>query len=231
MAESPLPKLLLVDNEPQVLDTITFILADLYTVEGFTSGRQAIEAVQKQVYPVAIVDLRMEEMSGIEVLVEIKAASPFTQVIILTGYVCADSAISALNQNAYRYLLKPFGRSIFLDTIAGAMKAYEAALLAHERLNLEPSRLEHLGLSPRLAEVAGGILEGKSNGEIAKDLAIAPRTVEKHVERLLAHFQISSRFLLESEVIKTLRQLARRGASIFLCLPTLPGMEIFKESI
>jgi|GEM_PF-1924098 DNA-binding NarL/FixJ family response regulator len=208
MGKIPLPRVLLVDNEPQVLETMDFILSDLYAVQGFTSGRQAVEAARKHIFPVAVVDLHMDDMSGLEVLREIKAASPFTQVVILTGYACMDSAISALNHDAYRYLIKPFVRDIFLEALSGAMKAYEAALLAHERLSIKPMHLEDLGLSPRLAQVARGILEGYSNEEIARQLNIAPRTVEKHVERLLAHFHISSRFLLEAQIIKTLRRMS-----------------------
>ena len=203
-----LPRILLVDNEPQLIETVSFVLSNTYAIEGFTSGRLAIEAARKEVFPVAILDLHMEEMSGLEVLRELKAVSPFTQVVILTGHACMNSAIAAVNQNVFQYVLKPFNRDMFLKTLDGAMKAYEAALLSHERLNVEPDRLENLGLSPRLAEVAKGILEGQTNLEIAKNLDIAPRTVEKHVERLLAHFGISSRFLLESRVLRIFRKLA-----------------------
>jgi FixJ family two-component response regulator len=216
MPTPPLPRVLVVDNDPRVIETVDFVLSDIYTIEGFTSGEMAIEAAQQEVFPVAILDLHMEGMPGLEVLSKLKTVSPFTQVVILTGHACMDSAITALNQNAYRYLLKPFGRNTFLEVLGGAMKAYEAALLSHERLNVEPARLENLGLSPRLAAVAKGIIEGQSNEEIAKDLQIAPRTVEKHVERLLAHFHISSRFLVESQVIKTFRQLAGRSALVLL---------------
>jgi FixJ family two-component response regulator len=214
-----LPRVLLVDNEPQVLETVTFVLSDIYTIDGFTSGHQALAAARKEVFPVAILDLQMNEMSGLEVLKELKTVSPFTQVIILTGHACMDSAIAAVNQNAFHYLLKPFNRNTFLATIAAAMKAYEAALLSRDRLNVEPERLENLGLSPRMAEVAKGIIEGQSNEEIAKNLEIAPRTVEKHVERVLAHFKIPSRFLLESRVLKTFRQLAGRSALALLIAP------------
>lgn len=212
MRTMALPRILVIDNEPQLIETITFVLSDRYGVEGFYSGRSALAAAEKELFPVAIVDLRMDDMDGIAVLRALKAVSPFTQVIILTAHACLDSAMDAINRGAFRYLTKPFERTPFLDAISEAMSAYEGALLAQDRLRVAHIHLENIGLSPRLAEVAQGILEGKSNDEIAQNLNIAPRTVEKHVERLLAHFGISSRFLLEARVLKLLRQLASGSA-------------------
>lgn len=206
MEAAALPRILVVDNEPQLIETVRFVLEDVYAIEGFTSGRCAVDATRREVFPVAILDLCMDEMSGLEVLMELKSTSPLTQVIILTGHACMHSAIAAVNQNVFRYVLKPFSREMFLETLAAATKAYESALFSHERLNVEPERLENLGLSPRLAEVADGILNGLSNQQIAEKLNIAPRTVEKHVERLLAHFGISSRFLLQSKILQIFRK-------------------------
>jgi DNA-binding NarL/FixJ family response regulator len=206
MEAALLPRVMVVDNEPQVIETLKFVLDDTYDIEGFTSGSQALDAARQEVFPVAILDLCMDGMSGLEVLKELKNASPLTQIIILTGHACMDSAIAAVNHNVFRYVLKPFGREMFLETLGAARRAYDAALLSHERLNVEPERLENMGLSPRLAEVADGILNGLTNQQIAEKLTIAPRTVEKHVERLLAHFGISSRFLLESRILQIFRK-------------------------
>lgn len=206
-----LSRILVVDDEPQIFETLAFVLGGLHSIEGYTSGEQAIAAAEREVFPVAILDLHMAAMTGIDILKHLKSVSPFTQVIILTGKACLESAIAAVNHGAFHYLLKPFERDPFLKTITAAMGAYEAALLSHERLEVPQTGLEAIGLTPRLAEVAQGILGGKTNEEIAGTLNISPRTVEKHVERLLKHFGISSRFLLEAKVLKTLRQFAKHS--------------------
>lgn len=214
MASLNLPKILIVDDEPEIHGIVADILTGICAVEGFTAGETAIEAARHEIFPAAIVDLRMASMQGVEVLTRLKGVCPYTQVIILTGDACKDSAIAAVNQGAFRYLIKPFRREPLRQSVSEALAAFESALLSHERLSLTSEHLQSVGLTPRLADVAKGILDGQTNEEIAKNLKIAGRTVEKHIERLLSHFGIPSRFLLESRLMKLLRRGGGRKPSL-----------------
>lgn len=216
-----LPRILMIDDEPDLPQIVENLLVDICTVEGHPTGELGIEAAARKVFPVAIVDLQIKSpqgakvLQGIEIMESIRRSSPFTQIIILTANASMESAISAVNQGAFQYLVKPFLRAPLRKTISDALKAYEAALLADERLSLTNGHFQSFGLTPRLADIAEGILDGQTNEEIAKKLKIADRTVEKHVERLLAHFGIHSRFLLESKLIKMLRQLRKSDSWSF----------------
>ncbi|GAT34420.1 DNA-binding response regulator, NarL/FixJ family [Terrimicrobium sacchariphilum] len=216
-----LPRILMIDDEPDLPQIVENLLVDICTVEGYPTGELGIEAAARKIFPVAIVDLQIKSpqgsqvLQGIEIMESIRRSSPFTQIIILTANASMESAISAVNQGAFQYLVKPFLRAPLRKTISEALKAYEAALLADERLSLTNGHFQSFGLTPRLADIAEGILDGQTNEEIAKRLKIADRTVEKHVERLLAHFGIHSRFLLESKLIKMLRQLRKSDSWSF----------------
>ncbi len=210
-----LPRILMIDDEPDLPQIVENLLVDICTVEGYPTGELGLEAASKKIFPVAIVDLQIKSpqgasvLQGIEIMESLRRSSPFTQIIILTANASMDSAIAAVNQGAFQYLVKPFLRAPLRKTISESLKAYEAALLSDERLSLTNGHFQSFGLTPRLADIAGGILDGQTNEEIAKKLNIADRTVEKHVERLLAHFGIHSRFLLESKLIKMLRELRK----------------------
>lgn len=213
-----LPRILMIDDEPDLPQIVENLLVDICTVEGHPTGELGLEAAARKIFPVAIVDLQIKSpqgtrvLQGIEIMESLRKISPFTQIIILTANASMESAITAVNQGAHQYLVKPFLRAPLRKAISDALKAYEAALLADERLSLTNGHFQSFGLTPRLADIAEGILDGQTNEEIARKLNIADRTVEKHVERLLAHFGIHSRFLLESKLIKMLRQLRQSNS-------------------
>lgn len=178
-----------------------------------------MEVAERKLFPVAIVDLQIKSptnaklMQGVEIMHHLRRISPFTKIIILTGHACKDSAIAAVNAGAVGYIQKPFTRAILRESVTKAFESYEGALLSDERLSLTSSHLETVAdLTPRLAQVAEGILTGKTNEEIAEKMSITDRTVEKHVERLLAKFGISSRYLLPPKVMEILRQFRRKGS-------------------
>lgn len=213
MPSSDLPEILVIDDEPDLPRVVENLLTGICTVMGFCTGEDALEVAPKQLFPVAIVDLQIKSptigspMQGVEIMRHLRRISPFTQIIILTGHACRDSAISAVNAGAVAYIQKPFTRAILRDTVTRAFESYDGALLSNERLSLTGEHLQKVAdLTPRMAEVAEGIMAGKTNEEIAKNLEITDRTVEKHVERLLAKFGISSRYLLPPKVMQILRQ-------------------------
>jgi DNA-binding NtrC family response regulator len=88
------------------------------------TGAEAVAAAKEMKHDAAIVDLGLgeEEMTGIDVIKEIRSCSPKTQCIVLTGMPSQESAIQAMNLGAYAYLRKPFDVKELLDTIAKALE-------------------------------------------------------------------------------------------------------------
>lgn len=120
--ENPI-RVLLVDDEEDLVEFLARLLLKRgYTVTATNSGPEAIEAVDAQIYDVAIVDLKMPQMDGIEVLKKIRSIQPYLEVIMLTGHGSPGSALEAGRLKAFRYLLKPYKVDELLEEIH---KAYE----------------------------------------------------------------------------------------------------------
>ncbi|MEW6288936.1 MAG: response regulator [Thermodesulfobacteriota bacterium] len=121
-------RVLIVDDEPILRQT----LADILQKRGFApasaaTGRQALEELARQEFPVVLLDLRLEDMSGMEVLRRIREHWPGTQCILLTGHASQDSAIEAVNLGAYSYVMKPCDMEQLLLTIRRAGEKWQMA--------------------------------------------------------------------------------------------------------
>ena len=104
----PGPRILVVDDEEPVLESIKGVLElDGHDVVGVSSGQRALELIRSQPFDLVLTDLRMEEVDGLEVLRVLRQQSPDAVSIMLTGYGSLDSAVKALREGAYDYLVKP----------------------------------------------------------------------------------------------------------------------------
>ncbi len=124
---SPKPTVLIVDDDAHLRKTLTDILrVKGYTPAPVTTGRGALDSVQAQTPAVALIDLRLEDMSGLEVMSRIRRLSPRTECIVLTGHASQASAIEAIHLGAYGYLQKPYDVEQLLLTIRHALERQEA---------------------------------------------------------------------------------------------------------
>ncbi len=102
-------RLLIADDEK---DLVTFMAHRLrkrgFDVTMAVSGSEAVSAATELTFDVAIVDLRMPDMDGIQVIEQLKSMQPHVEVLMLTGHGSHDSAWEAGRLQAYRYLLKPY---------------------------------------------------------------------------------------------------------------------------
>ena len=111
--------ILLIDDEPEVLDSISEALNLIgFPNKKFTNPEDAINKYNLEDFDVVITDIRMPEMSGIEVLKSIKSHNPAAKVIILTGYSDVNDAIEAVNNGAYAFFQKPLDTESFMDTLS-----------------------------------------------------------------------------------------------------------------
>ncbi|MBU1628086.1 sigma-54 dependent transcriptional regulator [bacterium] len=102
-------KILVVDDELVTCKTLARLLANQgYEVTLASSGAEALNKVKKDNYELVLVDLIMDDISGLDVLDEVKRNSTNTEVIIMTGYASVDSAIESMKKGAFHYLQKPF---------------------------------------------------------------------------------------------------------------------------
>ncbi len=103
------PRLLLVDDERQVLDGLALHLRRRYEVVARTSGAEALATLEQEASFTAVIsDLRMPGMNGVELLTEVRQRVPETARVLLTGYADVSSAMAAVNEAAvHRFLTKP----------------------------------------------------------------------------------------------------------------------------
>jgi DNA-binding NtrC family response regulator len=118
--------LLIVDDEEKYLESISkrLGLRD-FDVTTAVNGKDAIKAAKRGGFDVALVDLRMPDLDGTEVLKTLKAKHKYLEVIILTAFGTIDSAVECTKLGAFGYLEKPYD----LDALVGVIKsAYESRL-------------------------------------------------------------------------------------------------------
>ena len=102
-------RILLVDDEANVRTVFSDVLSrESYMVKGVQGGPEAIKAIEEETFDLALVDLRMPYMDGIEVLENIKRVKPQLPVIIYTGCGSVASAVESIRKKAADYLNKPF---------------------------------------------------------------------------------------------------------------------------
>jgi two-component system response regulator PilR (NtrC family) len=120
---NPRTQLLIVDDEAGMCEFLEIILQkNGYQVSSRQSARAAIKDLETGTFDLVISDINMPKMSGLELLRLIKEKSPSTEVIMITAYASTDTAIQAMKQGAYDYIIKPFNNDEILLTIKKALK-------------------------------------------------------------------------------------------------------------
>ena len=143
---------LIVDDDPDVLESFTQILETRgYKVDSAETGREFLERAKINDYDVAIVDLRLPDMEGTEVLSNMRRISPKTKKIVITGYPTLESAIDAMGSGTDAYLLKPLEPEDFLRVVEEKMREKdEAETRIMEEIRTRAGEVHSRGNIPRV---------------------------------------------------------------------------------
>ena len=135
-------KLLIVDDDEKLLKTMSerLILND-FDVTSASEGKKAIKAAKKGRFDVAILDLKMPGMDGMEILKILKKRHKFLEIIILTGYASIESAVECTKLGAFGYLEKPYKFDKLLEVIK---EAYTARL--NKKFEYDKKRQEDINI-------------------------------------------------------------------------------------
>jgi len=121
MSEPGEIKVLLIDDEQTLLEYLSKrLLREGFTIKATFSGEEALEVATNENFDVAVVDLKMPGMDGVETQKKLKELQPFLQCIVLTGHGSIETALASGQQDAYQYLLKPIDYDSLLSTIKEA---------------------------------------------------------------------------------------------------------------
>jgi two-component system NtrC family response regulator len=116
-------RILIVDDDENIRKVLVAILEEEgYTVDSVGTARKAIDASKKKFFNLALIDIRLPDMEGTELLGRINETIPRMRKIIITGYPTLQNAIEAVNKRADAYIMKPFDVEKVLETIKDQLK-------------------------------------------------------------------------------------------------------------
>jgi DNA-binding NtrC family response regulator len=116
-------RILVVDDDENIRKVLVAILEDEgYNVESVGTAKEAIEKTKKRFYNAALIDIRLPDMEGIELLTKIRDTTPKIRKIVITGYPTLQNAVDAVNKGANAYVMKPFDVEKVLETIKLQLK-------------------------------------------------------------------------------------------------------------
>jgi two-component system cell cycle response regulator len=247
-------KILVVDDDQNLRKT----LADILRIKGYetavaANGTEAIAAAEREMFSLALIDLMLPDMPGLDVMTRIKSISPLTEAIILTGHASMETAIAATGQGAFSYLLKPYHMDELLQNIRHAVERKQAQeeilrlasfprLLPSPVIELDPAGevtylnpaaeklfpdLSAMGWShPLLNELSGfnELWQGKQEADVICEVEVEPAIYELH-----SHY-IQELNLIRIYVLDiTRRKLAEKEIYLLATTDSLTGIANRRE--
>jgi putative two-component system response regulator len=128
-------RIIVVDDELGPRESLRMILKDHYDVVTAADARQAFQSISDHEFDLAILDIRMPDINGIDLLKMFKEKAPCTEVIMITAYASVDTATEALRRGAFDYLIKPFDLSSVLDVVKKAINRRQDYLSVKEKIS------------------------------------------------------------------------------------------------
>ena len=196
-----------VDDDESARESLAFLLeAADFEVVSHASALALLDALPLDGAGCVITDMRMPDMTGLELVRELNARGCRVPIIMITGHGDIPLAVEAMRAGVADFIEKPFGESRMIDALNRALEAGPppAAAQASDEATLVRQRLETL--SERERQVLDGVVDGQPNKVIARELGISPRTVEIYRAKLMAKMHADN---LAALVRMTLS--ARRG--------------------
>jgi two-component system response regulator PilR (NtrC family) len=157
------PHILVVDDELSMRELLDYMLnREGYQVTCAEDGRKAIRLLEKNQYDLLLCDIKLGDISGLDVLRASKKSSQDTVVILISAYASTETAVEAMNEGAYDYVPKPFDKDELLQTIT---KALDIKTVEHEKELLNDELKENLhfgmlvGASPAMRHIYKLVLQ------------------------------------------------------------------------
>ena len=173
-----------VDDDEAMRDSMTWLLeGEGYKVACFDSAEAFLKARQDSMRGCLVLDVRMPEMSGLELQEKLDSLGSRLPIIFITGHGDVPMAVSALQRGACDFIEKPFHNEDLLSRIERALELDSQLAARQQRNGAINHRLDQL--TQREREVMQLVVAGKLNKQIADQLDISMKTVEAHRARVM----------------------------------------------
>ena len=201
------PVVHIVDDDEGLRESLAFLLRSAsLEVRSFESAKAFLDKLPHAIPGCVITDVRMPDMSGIELLRRLRELKIGVPVIVITGHGDIALAVEAMKMGAADFIEKPFDDDLLVASVRAALRQRED----QTKRGAERAEIEHRisSLSPREKDVLAGLITGRANKQIAFDLGISPRTVEIYRANLMNKMQADSlsdlvRMALISEMLNS----------------------------
>ncbi|MCG8472644.1 MAG: response regulator, partial [Desulfobacterales bacterium] len=139
------PQILVVDDEPGMREFLELMLTkEGYNVSLSDGGKNAVRQIEKKTYDLVLTDIRLGDLTGLDVLRAAKKKREETAVVLISAFSTTETAVEAMNAGAYDYVPKPFDNEELKDTIQRALELQSIAA-EKERLSEETQEVLHFG--------------------------------------------------------------------------------------
>jgi two-component system response regulator FixJ len=181
----------IIDDDEALRESLAFLLRTAgLAVKSFDSAKAFLDALPNASPGCVITDVRMPDISGIELLRRLKELKISVPVIVITGHGDIALAVEAMKIGATDFFEKPFNDDLLVASVRAALRQQQDLTKRHT----ERAEIEHRisTLSAREKDVLVGLIQGRANKQIAFDLGISPRTVEIYRANLMNKMQADS---------------------------------------
>lgn len=214
-------RILIIDDEQAVLFALSEILQFKgYDAQGAKNGAEALIKLEEGQYELALIDLGLPDIPGLELLNQIKSKYPNMESIILTGNATVDSAVDATNLGAFSYLIKPYDIDQLLLLIKRAIEKQKSVtdLQASQLQMFQSEKMASIG------QLAAGVAHEINNpiGFILSNLT----TLAKYTERLVEYMQLQNEYFQSPDVTDKLQVLQdkRKQFKIDYVIKDIPNL-------
>lgn len=185
------PRVFIVDDDAAVRDSLVWLLsAEGFSTQPFACASDFLKNAEVKTGECALVDVRMPEMSGIDLLRQIVQRYPQLAVIMISGHGDIQTAVKAIKHGAWDFIEKPFDDRVIIHAVRSALAEFVDG--RHSTATIQKFKEAVRELTPREYEVYELVVAGLTSPEIAKRLYISTRTVSAHRANIKAKTGISS---------------------------------------
>lgn len=182
-------RIYIVDDDVEVRMSLTFFLSTAGFFARPSSGGVAFLADVDDLRPgCVLLDMRMPDLDGIEVIEALGDRIDRFPVVVVTGHGDVSTAVRAMKMGASDFLEKPFAEDVLLETVGRVFETLEAGLTARDERTSACERIQ--ALTKRERDVLLGLAGGYSNKIIAHRLDLSVRTVEMHRASMMEHLAV-----------------------------------------
>lgn len=183
------PMVLVVDDDEAMRDSIRYLLEAVnLPCKTFASAHEFLEFCDTRLQGCILLDIRMPDMNGMDLLENLKAQGIQLPVIIITGHGDVPLAVRAMKQGAFDFLQKPFPSQTLLDRVYAAIESLRENHL--KNLQLDDLRSSFDSLTNREREIMEMVVAGSSSKVISMALGISSKTVDIHRSSIMKKLDV-----------------------------------------